>query len=203
MSSSLFDQIDVFSETHDAICGKWNEIVQKENFAKINFNKKQVRDIDLDVLQYIYKYQNMLAKMAPLINVIFSDKDVNRTRVKEILSITQKVDRYRNSSLQGKVIINKCLNDLFGARVVVNKPFDFDQMTMHIQQHYPKQKIKVINSCNALGYKAVHVYKKAPAGHFYWELQVWHYADYENNIRLHESYKREYISGLKELGEQG
>lgn len=202
MPFSLFDQIDVFSETHEAICDKWNEVVHEENFTKINFNKKQVRDIDLDVLQYIYKYQNMLAKMASLINVIFSDKDVSRTRVKEILSITQKVDRYRNSSLQGKVVINKCLNDLFGARVVLDRCFDFDQMKKDIQKHYPAEKIKVINSCNSFGYKAVHVYKKASVGHFYWELQVWHNADYENNIKLHESYKREYILGLKELGEQ-
>ncbi len=203
MDQQLNDQITTLIQVHDAVEGRWLEEVVKTNLSLINFNKKQIKhiDTDLSILEYIYKYRNFLAKFASNINLVLALSDIQRTRVKEVLSISGKIRRMgANTSVgNGSVPINKVLNDLYGARVIREEDFDYDCLTQEIKETYG-DRVKVINSCNEAGYKAVHVYFREKRGHFPWELQIWRKSDEDNNIALHKEYKRDYINELKELG---
>lgn len=138
--------------------------------------------------------------MAAYINIIFANDGIDRTRVKEILSIDDKIRRYKADPKKnyGSVIVHKALNDLYGARVILDYDFDFDELTEDIKNVFATT--YTINACNDRGYKAVHVYVKCKKGHFRWELQIWNRNDEKTNIKLHEEYKREYIKELEEIG---
>ena len=122
MDQQLNDQITTLIQVHDAVEGRWLEEVVKTNLSLINFNKKQIKhiDTDLSILEYIYKYRNFLAKFASNINLVLALSDIQRTRVKEVLSISGKIRRMgANTSVgNGSVPINKVLNDLYGYKAV-------------------------------------------------------------------------------------
>lgn len=105
-----------------------------------------------------------------------------------------------NKKEKGRIKTHKCLNDLFGFRVVDNDPIDCEFLTKELQGLLPAEVI-VTNSSKPDGYKAVHVYTPAANGHFKWELQIWDRESYDRNISLHESHKRKYISDLKEAAQ--
>ena len=161
-----------------------------------NFNRIKVHDIDLDIYNYIFEYRNFLSLRSPYINDVLGKNLVGRTRVKETLSIKQKIKKYKANKLNGSVIVHKCLNDIFGARILVDNDFKFSTISDSLYKH-KFEGLRVHDSSNKEGYKGLHVYVGAACGHFRWELQIWHECDYNKNIELHEQYKRGYILDLK------
>lgn len=69
--------------------------------------------------------------------------DVSRisVRIKQLNSIEYKIYRYNVGELRGKVPINKCLNDLFGMRIIMDDSFTHDDLKEHIEESYPDMKL--------------------------------------------------------------
>lgn len=149
----------------------------------INFNNKfnlaklrvcdLINNVDLynDFFDLITKY------------VVLLDKDKNNfefncsnvfNRIKNSNSIRTKIDRYFYKNKEnGKVILNKCLNDLFGFRIIVNN-LDLDIVFIKLVDIFKiNSKIKIIKRELEGGYRAIHLYFKIDNFFFQWELQIW------------------------------
>lgn len=119
------------------------------------------------------------------------------SRVKAQNSILQKIHTYCLTHENGKIPLNKCINDLFGIRIIINAVFGYDDVKTYISKYFPKY--KCINSSKEL-YNATHVYFKSDNYHFQWELQIWSKQDEETNLHSHSLYKQDYVKWEKEQG---
>lgn len=202
VKESLVELIKDILSIHDSVEKTWLDYLKKENVNTINFNSVQVYKISQDnaTLAYIRKYINFINKQAALITPCFDYSLLDRTRVKDPLSVKQKLEAYCNKKEKGRIKTHKCLNDLFGFRVVDDDPIECDLLTKELQALFPSE-IIITNSSKPDGYCAVHVYTPAANGHFKWELQIWDRRSYDKNISLHESHKRKYIFDLKEAAQ--
>lgn len=123
-------------------------------------------------------------------------------RVKAQNSIEYKIQNYKTEKHEyGKVPINKCFNDLFGIRIILDSLLSFDQISSFIESTYPGKYKCIDSSKNA--YKAVHLYFKKSNQSFPWELQIWNACDVESNFNSHKKYKQEYTTWEKESKEGG
>lgn len=123
-------------------------------------------------------------------------------RVKAHNSIEYKICSYKTDGHEfGKIPLNKCVNDLFGLRIILEPPTGFKEIMEFIENKYPG-KYRCIDSSKH-GYKAVHLYFKKDNLSFPWELQIWNCCDVENNFAMHKSYKQEYTTWEKESKEGG
>lgn len=116
-----------------------------------------------------------------------------RTKAKN--SIEYKIKNYIENHENGKIPINKCLNDLFGIRIICAEKMGYSQITELIK--YKFKNLKCIDSSKQ-DYKATHIYFRQGNFNFQWELQVWNREDEMNNINSHEKYKQDYIKWEKE-----
>lgn len=195
----LFYKIGLVVGLHESVEEQWLLYLEKNNIKKINLNSKEVRDYDDDIDEYVRTYRNFISLRMPYFNKTFIDKGFQRIRVKEVFSIKDKIQRYNESALHGKVILNKCLNDILGARILV--PFDFDIIKFgEIIDVMSQGRTYFVDARKEVGYKGLHIYIKNKLGHFRWEIQVWYNKDHDNNIKLHERYKRGYLKDLKDMG---
>lgn len=79
------------------------------------------------------------------------------------------INRYIDNKLEhGLSPINKCVNDLFGIRIICDGEIDFEDLQNHINCSYG---LKCINAAKA-DYIATHIYFKRDNYSFPWELQV-------------------------------
>ena len=74
----------------------------------------------LDVLQEISSLQSDVSRIS--------------VRIKQLNSIEYKIYRYNVGELRGKVPINKCLNDLFGMRIIMDDFFTHDDLKEHYRR---------------------------------------------------------------------
>lgn len=93
--------------------------------------KYQVKDIynDDKILAYILNYRNFINEKAT--EIIDSIKLLNTTnivicRVKALNSIQYKIENYEKNHENGKIPIRKCLNDLFGIRLISEEEINFE-----------------------------------------------------------------------------
>ena len=116
-------------------------------------------------------------------------------RIKTRNSIEYKIQNYTKNHEDGKIPINKCLNDIFGIRLITKDNYSFDEIKIFMKNKYPK--LKVIDSTKGQ-YKATHVYFKEDNFSYQWELQIWNENDEEKNIYSHEIYKQDYAKWERE-----
>lgn len=190
-----------------------------KELSKINLNKIRVDDvfknyiIDKEFNMYIQFYINSFNKfsiyeelqMEDIFNKlekIYFIKQA-RYRTKAIESINEKLNIYTSKKENGKIKIKKCLNDLFGMRIVIinyneirNKFIDC--LNVHINDSNSfKSKVKFTvkgyDKVNA-PYIADHIYysSKLYNNIFPMELQIWDSINMEFNKKSHEEYKRGY-----------
>ena len=57
------------------------------------------------------------------------------TRVKALNSIQNKIEKYKNKKESGKIPIKKCLNDIFGLRIILNKSISYDEIIKYIKSN--------------------------------------------------------------------
>lgn len=118
-----------------------------------------------------------------------------RFRIKQAESISEKLLYYMNDiHKNGKIPINKCLNDFLGFRIFVD---DLDNI-YEILQNSPiiNQKIRMYLRADD-DYKGIHIYfKNGKNVYFPWELQIWDIKDSILNEKSHREHKqkRKYIS---------
>lgn len=101
----------------------------------------------------------------------------------------------------GKIPINKCLNDLFGVRVILDSAVTFAQVDSFIKQEYGDL-YRCVDSSN-LDYIATHVYFKKDNFSFPWELQIWNECNRESNIASLARYKQGYTNWKQKNEREG
>lgn len=192
--NDLFELIEYIQDEHNKNCKSWK---QHPNYYYVNMKNKNARDIftDFNIFKSIYLYHDFLNDAAIDIQINLQIKEFNSvisSRVKAINSISYKMSNYYLKHEQGHVAINKCLNDCFGVRIILEKDMDYDKIVQIISEKYPN--IKCINSTKQK-YKAVHIYfGKGDNSKFQWELQVWNKKDENNNRDSHAKYKQGYTT---------
>ena len=182
---------------------KFSELWGKNNpNNRINLKKKFVKDIipGSNILETIYGYRSFLSEKILELNSLFKEyivcDSIILTRLKTLNSINDKIGKYTNKkSEQGNIPINKCLNDIFGVRIILKMDINFDQIKNFTQNYVGN--IKCIDSSKGI-YKATHIYFRKTNYDFPWELQIWRKEDENNNINSHKIYKQEYIEWVEE-----
>ena len=121
-------------------------------------------------------------------------------RVKTRNSITYKINNYITNHDQGKIPVNKCINDLFGIRIILDGDYNYNEIRDFVNKNYPD--LKCICS-DKMDYIATHIYFKRKGDNtaFRWELQVWLLKNEQKNIESHRKYKQGYVDWEKEIKE--
>ncbi|KYG90886.1 hypothetical protein A0U40_17610 [[Bacillus] sp. KCTC 13219] len=185
------------NDLHETTSNEW---IKKQEI-KYNLKRKQVRHIcsektkiDQSFLDYMNFYcdELMMVQFSETLLDLSSEYNLT-TRIKHPDSRISKMLHYRFYKLeQGSVNLNKCLNDLFGLRIIVNDFEHSKENVMYLDNLLEKSNIKVHNSCKN-EYKATHLYfNNGNNLYFPWELQIWNSIDYEANIKSHAEHKQGY-----------
>lgn len=208
MDDNLYIQIEGFISAYMAFEKGWITYLVREDCELVNFKRKRIKDLEvsssagLELMAYVTSYRQYIAQHLPSsINMYLDSIGIKRTRVKENLSLTKKIEK--NIELDKNetqfVYIIRCVNDIFGARVIVNHIDDFDEVVTCLKNKFPN--VRVTNATKSTGYKAIHIYTNPVKGSLPWELQIWQACDEENNTNLHAEYKRGYIKEIKDVKE--
>lgn len=181
---------------------QFNKSWQNSNYyTKINLKNNLIVDLseNEEMLNTVFSYREFINENN--IQLLMDFKKFNtknakvniRTKAKN--SIEYKIKNYIENHEDGKVPINKCLNDLFGIRIICTKPIEDVQIVELVKSNF--KNLKCINSSKQ-DYKATHIYFRQGNFNFQWELQVWNKENEINNITSHEKYKQDYIKWEKE-----
>lgn len=181
---------------------EFNEKWQNSSYySKINLKKNTVCDLLNNelMLNTIFNYREFINENNIQLLMDFkqfnSEKAKVNSRAKTKNSIEYKIKNYIENHENGKVPIEKCLNDLFGIRIICSEELTHEQIEEFINKKH--EYLKCIDSSKK-EYKATHIYFKQDNFNFQWELQVWNQIDENNNINSHEKYKQDYVKWEKE-----
>lgn len=176
---------------HSECCASWKA---SEAYVPINQKKQQVRDIvgDGAMMEVLFAYHNHIQHLEPDVEAHLSafPFPVNH-RVKNWNSMEDKLGRYQNGPSEGKMPLNKCLNDLFGWRIISADVPDYEQIQSYLAKEFPG--LKCIDSSKQ-GYRATHIYISRSNFDFQWELQLWNARDEHSNKESHKQHKQGYTA---------
>ncbi|WP_262443108.1 nucleotidyltransferase family protein, partial [Acinetobacter ursingii] len=112
-------------------------------------------------------------------------------RVKTLESIDDKINRYSLNTDQYPV--NNWLNDIFGARIILNTQ-EVEELSELLDGWQEKFGLKNWYFRDKSGYRGLHTdFKNNSNFYFAWELQIWDEKDELTNIENHEKYKRMFV----------
>ncbi len=194
------DKLIIFIEKeYNKLFEEWKNNVQN---VSINQKKRLVEDINKDdnILNTILDYRTFVNANNLNLKMGFTQLNLNsevNTRVKSQNSIEYKISNYMTVKHEyGKIPINKCLNDLFGIRIIFDESVEFIKIKKFIEDKYPN-KFKCYDASKGK-YKATHIYFTKNNYSFQWELQVWNREDEKNNLISHQLYKQDYTKWEQE-----
>lgn len=203
---TVFDElknlIDYIQSVYSKVTSEWLQSTE----AKINMKKTQISDINVDgtiyqnIMEYVQLLNERSAGIALQLSLVCSYQVT--ARVKTQNSIEYKIQNYKTGRHEfGRVSINKCFNDLFGVRIILETSLTFEEVLAFVEKTY-QGKYRCIDS-SKLDYKAVHLYFRENNRSFPWELQIWNRCNVESNFASHKKYKQEYTTWEKESKEGG
>lgn len=190
----LIDHID---DSYVSVTDEWK---RQTGGAPVNLKRTMVSCISVDspIYNSVIEYAGMLndqCKDIALQLALVCSCEVT-TRVKTQNSIEFKIQNYKTEAHEfGKVQINRCINDLFGVRIFLKPPIDFDDIFSFIRETYG-DKYRILDSSKQ-DYRAIHLYFKKDNYSFPWELQIWNECDSKSNLISHKKYKQEYTAWEK------
>lgn len=165
-----------------------NDYFGKNNIEPINLSKT-ITHVPID---YILKYRLNLHESINdyLINADLSGMDY-WYRVKTSESILDKINRFER---QGKKYpVNNWLNDIFGARIVL-ETIEIKEVENLLDLWKEKFNLKNWYKRDKDGYKGIHLYFKNQNNFYFpWELQIWDKKDIKTNVANHIKYKRNFV----------
>ena len=181
---------------HDRVSDEWVQFSEKNRI--VLFNQKSTKVVDIDeknLMPIIKQYTSFLNNRIEVTQFDSTDKEFTiNNRIKIANSIEEKYDDYLKREEKGKVSINKCFNDLFGIRVII----DCDELTHDdICSEMKKMGLKCekkdeVHKDYNHRYRATHIYFKRDNRTFEWELQIWRSADEKENQISHKHHRYEY-----------
>ena len=185
------DLILYIKQQHEAISFEWDNYCLVNNIT--SFNQKKVQVIDLQknaaLSRVVEAYVRFVAENNQECNTYLDERDV-RYRIKTANSVNSKIAKYINSNAeQGRVPVFKCLNDIFGARIITKEHYDYEIISAFFNKNFPK--LKCVPSIKN-GYNATHIYFKTDNFHFQWELQIWSVEHEAANVASHMKHKEAY-----------
>ncbi len=173
-----------------------NEAWRKSpNYMPLNMKRKRVEDVynDEALLLYVFNYRQFINdNISDVVNKIQKSKFLNvvNTRVKALNSIQYKIQNYELNHENGKIALKKCLNDIFGLRMIFEEDIDFKEINEFVKKEFPD--LKCIKSVKE-EYDAIHIYFGNDDNmNFQWELQLWDKSHEKSNLKSHAKYKQDY-----------
>ena len=163
----------LIQQQYDYINEKW---INDSSYFPLNMKQKKVDDVYKDdkLLSHIFNYRKFINdNIAEVLENIkpFEFSNVINTRVKSFNSIQYKIQNYELNHENGKIPLKKCLNDIFGLRMIFNEDINFDEINKFIEHEFPN--LKCIYSVRGK-YVATHIYFGNNDNlKFQWELQLW------------------------------
>jgi len=196
--NEVYKLIEYIMLMHNKINDMWKK---SNDYYPLNMKTCRVHDIynDEKLLFYVFNYRNFINKHT--INIIEDIQTLKLnnsvdTRVKALNSIQDKISKYENKKEKGKIPIKKCLNDIYGLRIILNDDITYENIKEYVENKYDK--LKCILAYREK-YKAVHVYfGTSDNKNFQWELQIWNKKDKKNNLISHFKYKQAYTKWEKD-----
>ena len=188
--NELTELINYIYEKYIFISNEWSE---SDKYSIINMQKLRVDDIynNQELLDVVFNYRNFINEYAfELMNSIQALNGNISCRVKALNSIQFKIENYKKNHEDGKVAIRKCLNDLFGIRIILQDDLNYESIKRYVDDKFPLLKCNIKQKDN---YFAVHIYfGNDDNTKFQWELQIWSEKFKKNNYISHAKYKQEY-----------
>lgn len=189
---TLKDIIIFIQNKYDEISEEW---IKNDKYIELNMKKNKIEDIYTNekILGHILNYRNFINDRA--IEITSSIRSINtnniiQCRVKALNSVQYKIENYKKNHEEGKIPIRKCLNDLYGIRLITDEQLEYEEIKHFIEENFPN--LKCINAKRG-DYQAIHIYfgndnnKK-----FQWELQLWDKQHEESNYLSHAKHKQGY-----------
>lgn len=192
---------------HNKFSAAWIDKNKSSELEFLNFKKRQVREVtdiieEREVFFLKDKFNSLLKSYMNELKPLTIDFEMEykyekfdfRSRGKQFDSIMDKLKFYRvGKQEKGAFNLNKCLNDLFGIRIVIE---DFDHNCKNFYQLCEELKtnnrIRVMDSSKH-DYKATHIYFHGESNQYFpWELQIWNSNDCKSNDISHGVHKRAY-----------
>lgn len=207
MNEFVVKLIEEISQYYLRLVSDWKK--ESKGCRPYNLNKYQIRDVIYDpaFLAYLDDFHNYLTTRLQLTIPIMELAQIAsckvEVRVKLKASIEDKIDRYNRGTLQGKMKVNKCLNDLAGFRIILNPQITRTQAATDFNAACSIKygsNLKVTDASKN-GYVATHIYLKADNLSFPCEVQLWDENDEDENIRMHSLYKEGYNNDVKKGSE--
>lgn len=197
--SELNELIDLIQSQFDNINYRWKK---SPDYYPLNMKTKRVEDIyqDETLLNHVFSYRNFINdNIADVVEIIQTKqfKNIVNTRVKALNSIQYKIQNYELNHENGKIPLKKCLNDIFGIRMIFNENINSEEIKLYIKENYPK--LKCIESSRG-NYYAIHIYFGNDDNFkFQWELQLWNKEHEKINLESHAMYKQDYTKWEQEI----
>lgn len=190
--------LTLVQEQYDIINEKW---ISSSNYFPLNMKKNRVEDVykNDSLLLHIFNYRKFISEQSTDISYNIQKQKfscVVNTRVKAQNSIQYKIENYELNHENGKIALNKCLNDIYGIRMIFIEDINYDDIKLFIDKNFPR--LKCIKSARG-EYEAIHIYfVKDDNMKFQWELQLWDKKHEKSNLESHARYKQGYTKWEQE-----
>ena len=191
--------VDDILDTYSTITDKWCEYREKEGIVR--FNQKSTKISDLSdkekSMNAIIQYVSFLNSVQEIRQFDYRKEGfVVNSRVKNINSVQEKYDDYLSYRPEkGKIQVNKCFNDLFGVRAIIDcDNLSTDNVRDALKDH---TNVEVHDKSPSKGkecikYTATHLYFKENNYEFRWELQIWESKNERTNQESHKTHRYKY-----------
>ena len=179
------------------------------NNKVINLRNEEIKKVSIDYdFEYYFNFFSAISDYRERLKQKISQSSLDflllelkiddftvESRIKNINSIFSKIYQYINIKKEhGSVAINKCINDLFGLRIIVPLT-SIEELHKTVVQLAEKNKWHCrITNASKSEYKAIHMYLLKDNYSLPWEVQFWLTKDDGHNRESHAKYKQAYTS---------
>ena len=178
------------------------QLVRKINYLHAEFSKDYFESGSIEKInlsktiakipkEHIYTYRLTLHESINdyLMTAAIDLKYFYRVKTRE--SIDDKIARF--SCREDQYPVNNWLNDIFGARIILNAE-EIEEVMECLDDWQEQLNLKNWYLRDKEVYKGLHSYfKNRNNFYFPWELQIWDSQDLHRNIKNHEKFKRSFL----------